>query len=122
MTLDAFLAAVSAHLTRYRWYVDDLGMLRTFLPPPVSAEHTPMTALAYVTTGTLYEPWQQWEYAALALGLTPHDSARLVSAEDGDQDALQEPALARALRAALVTDPALYGEVSSTGEPPCPHG
>lgn len=99
MTIDEFVAALSGLRERYVWYVDDLGALRAFLPPPVSAEHSPMTALAYAQTEKEWDYTADWERAALALGLTPHDAARIVSAED--QDSRAEAWLVRDLRVAV---------------------
>ena len=98
MTIDEFLGALANLRERYVWYADDLGALRAFLPPPVSAEHSPMTALAYAQTGEEWDFAVDWEHAALAIGLTLEAAMRLVSAEDGEATQL---ALTRALREAV---------------------
>ena len=104
MTIDEFVAALANLRERYVWYVDELGALRAFLPAPVSAEHSPMTALAYAQTEKAWDYAVDWEHAALALGLSFEDSVRLVSSEDNDREA--EAWLARALREAVGVAPA----------------
>lgn len=74
---------------RYRWGLDDLGMLRchalvTEEEHQVLQEFSPLTALAYELTGILYDPWLQWDAAAAAIDIPLTLASQLVSAEDAD--------------------------------------
>ena len=96
MTLPEFLDALTASAAIFAWYDDDIGQLRAWT---AGTEHDALTAVAYYQLGATYCPYLQWDRAASALGLSLDDASAIVSAED--RDSRHDPALARALRAAV---------------------